>query len=77
LLVHIGEPSLFRSCVLEKINASLIPLLFKPFVKFDIAYSPPSRRHLCPFTREGGARLRIVSPREEEMGRCSMVPVHL
>jgi hypothetical protein len=33
--------------VLDKINASLIPLLFKPFVKFDIAYSPPpSRRHL-------------------------------
>jgi hypothetical protein len=28
--------------VLDKINASLIPLLFKPFVKFDIAYSPPS-----------------------------------
>jgi hypothetical protein len=27
--------------VLDKINASLIPLLFKPFVKFDIAYSPP------------------------------------
>jgi hypothetical protein len=24
--------------VLDKINASLIPLLFKPFVKFDIAY---------------------------------------
>jgi hypothetical protein len=41
LLVHIGEPSLFRFCVLDKINASLIPLLFKPFVKFDIAYSPP------------------------------------
>jgi hypothetical protein len=28
--------------VLDKINASLIPLLFKPFVKFEIAYSPPS-----------------------------------
>jgi hypothetical protein len=40
-LVHIGEPSLFRFCVLDKINASLILLLFKPFVKFDIAYSPP------------------------------------
>jgi hypothetical protein len=39
--VHIGEPSLFRFYVLDKINASLIPLLFKPFVKFDIAYSPP------------------------------------
>jgi hypothetical protein len=39
LLVHIGEPSLFRFCVLDKINASLIPLLFKPFIKFDIAYS--------------------------------------
>jgi hypothetical protein len=41
LLVHIGEPSLFRFYVLDKINASLIPLLFKPFIKFDIAYSPP------------------------------------
>jgi hypothetical protein len=40
-LVHIGEPSLFRFYVLDKINPSLIPLLFKPFVKFDIAYSPP------------------------------------
>jgi hypothetical protein len=36
--------------VLDKINASLIPLLFKLFIKFDIAYSPPSRRHMCPFT---------------------------
>jgi hypothetical protein len=27
--------------VLDKINASLIPLLFKPFVKSDIAYPPP------------------------------------
>jgi hypothetical protein len=44
------SPSLFRFYVLDKINASLIPLLFKPFVKFDIAYSPPSsRRHLYPF----------------------------
>jgi hypothetical protein len=42
-LVHIGELSLFRFCVLDKINISLIPLLFKPFIKFDIAYSPPSR----------------------------------
>jgi hypothetical protein len=51
LLVHICEPSLFRFCELDKINAILIPVLFKPFVKFDIAYSPPSRRHLCPFIR--------------------------
>jgi hypothetical protein len=47
LLVHIGEPSLFRFCVLDKINASLIPLLFKPFVKFDIAYSPPPLGDIC------------------------------
>jgi hypothetical protein len=40
-LVHIGEPSLFCFYVLDKINASLFPLLFKPFVKFDIAYSHP------------------------------------
>jgi hypothetical protein len=39
--VHIGEPSLFRLCELIKIDASLIMLLFKPFVKFDITYSPP------------------------------------
>jgi hypothetical protein len=39
--VHIGEPSLFRLCELEKINTSSIPLLFKPFIKFYIAYSPP------------------------------------
>jgi hypothetical protein len=31
--VHIGEPSLFRFYELDKINASLITLLFKPFVK--------------------------------------------
>jgi hypothetical protein len=33
--------------VLDKINASLIPLLFKPFVKFDIAYSPPPLGDIC------------------------------
>jgi hypothetical protein len=42
--VHIGEPSLFRFWKLDKINASLILLLFKLFVKFDIAYSPSSPR---------------------------------
>jgi hypothetical protein len=47
LLVHIGEPSLFRFYVLDKINPSLIPLLFKPFVKFDIAYSPPPLGDIC------------------------------
>jgi hypothetical protein len=41
LFMHIGEPSLFRFYMLDKINASLNLLLFKPFVKFDIAYSPP------------------------------------
>jgi hypothetical protein len=45
--VHIGEPSLFRFYVLDKINASFIPLLFKPFVKFDIAYSPPPLGDIC------------------------------
>jgi hypothetical protein len=44
----IGEPSLFRFCVLGKINASLILLLFKPFVKFNIAYSnPPPLGDIC------------------------------
>jgi hypothetical protein len=33
--------------VLDKINASLILLLFKPFVKFDIAYSPPPLGDIC------------------------------
>jgi hypothetical protein len=49
--VHIGDPSLFRFCEFDKINTSLILLLFKPVIKFDIAYSPPIRRHLCPFRR--------------------------
>jgi hypothetical protein len=56
--VHIGEPSLFRFCVLHKINACLIPLLFKPFVKFDIAYLPPLLAtsvsfHIAPLTQIG------------------------
>jgi hypothetical protein len=46
---NLGEPSLFRFYVLDKINASLVPLLFNPFIKSDIAYSRPFRRHLCPF----------------------------
>jgi hypothetical protein len=37
--------------VLDKINASLIPLLFKPFVKFDIAYSPPPLGDICVLSK--------------------------
>jgi hypothetical protein len=40
--VHIGEPSLFRFCKLDKLNASLFMHLFKPFVKsLNRLFTPP------------------------------------
>jgi hypothetical protein len=65
--VHIGEPSLFRFYVLDKINASLIPLLFKPFVKFDIAYSPPPLGDICV--------LSVITKAQVQLGKL-MISIH-
>jgi hypothetical protein len=78
MLVHLGEPSLFRFYELDKINASLIPLLFKSFVKFDIAYSPPpSRWHMCPFKRSTSPSLitTLVISKKETYNRSVKISI--
>jgi hypothetical protein len=58
--------------VLGKINASLIPLLFKPFVKFDIAYSRPPLGDICVLSPSIGTS--GVTQVRVDVVLCSILP---
>jgi hypothetical protein len=57
--------------VLDKINPSLIPLLFKPFIKFDIAYSPPPLGDICVLSVVS----EIVAPQAIFLNEEKVIPI--